>query len=228
MTPPAKIELPKPGEEMELALLHKAKRKKPAEERENLLVRVYDEDEEGWIVGPPEGTGPVAVRPGEHLWGRFSRGGISYEFDTVVLATQGGRFPFLYLLKPEPKDVRRRQMRSYVRVDCEIPVQIVPHGEEGAAPAPVEGTIRNISGGGAAVSVQGKIPPESLVRLRFTLPGGEKALAGIIARVLKTMPEEGGGEKVIFQFEGIDEATRNEIIRYTFEVQRKAKRKGAS
>lgn len=219
MTPPEKVELPSVNDRVEIEFVLRK-----AAPIEHHMLTIQEETEEGWVVTPPPEE-EISLRPGSALVGRFTRGGNAWEFDSICLAAAAGALPLLYILKPLPRDVRKRQLRSFARVDCEIPVQIVRHDHNEDA-EPVSGMIRNLSGGGALLECLTEVQPGDMLRLRFTLPGRSDALSGIIAKMIKEVPGEASGVLRVLQFEGIDEGTRSEIIRYTFEIQRKIRRKG--
>lgn len=186
------------------------------------LAKVLDETEKGLILSGPDSGGEVFLpKEDASLKVRYHRRDAGYQFDTIVLAVKKKPFPLLYV--PRPTAIERRQLRAYLRVDCEIPVSMIRSDDRRRNA--ITGVITNISGGGLVAALMTTIPPNLVVELKFDLGEDGPSISGVTARILTIRPGESGTRLHVMQFEGIDDEQRTEIIRYTFRVQHEQQKK---
>lgn len=210
--------LPKIGDRIEIEVARKG------EEVENLHAAVHDATDEGLIIGAPEAGGEsVNLKPRERIRVKYHAGEAGYEFETFVLAGQTRPFPLLYILSPEPGKISKRQLRQYVRVDTNLPCQIArqddPSGEVFA------GMITNISGGGLKVSALVEFQVGEILRFRFEIPEENATIDGAVGEVIMIRPGAEKATDYIVAFKGIDERSRDLIVKYVLDVQIRMRRR---
>lgn len=211
------LPLPQQGDRIEIETHRK-------DESAHYWATLYESTDEGFVIGLPEAGGEtVALRPEERVTVKYHVGPGGYEFTSFVLAAQARPFPLLYLLKPEPHDVKRRQLRQYVRVDTNLPVQIVR--QDDSSDEAFAGMINNISGGGMVVSSMVEFRKAEILRFRFSLPEEDSVLDGIVGEVIQVRPGGDRGTDLIVQYQGIDERSRDLIARYVLDIQIKLRRR---
>lgn len=200
--------LPEVGKSVELVLGEK-------DQAVHFLAAVLDETEHGIILGKFEGVENLKMPDiNTSLKLRFHVRDAGYEFDTICLERRESPYRFLYVAKPT--SLMRRQLRAYLRVDCEIPVSIIRMDDPKRSV--ITGMIQNISGGGLLVALMVTIPPDSAVEVRFDLDDAV-TISNITARVLSIRAGDDGSRVHILNFEGIDDEQRTAIIRHTFSLQ---------
>ncbi len=140
-------------------------------------------------------------------------------------------------------NLRKYQRREYFRFSCVLEMgsrnlekeelealDAIPN----ATPALENGktmihsVIVDISGGGLRFISGEKYEPESFVHCRYTLlNNGEKKQYDVVGRVLavKEMENRKGTFEHRVQYYNMDSKTREEIIKYIFEEERKSRRK---
>lgn len=102
---------------------------------------------------------------GATLHARFERSSKLFAFETRVLSLEPKPCPLLFLSYPSL--VKELAMRRHRRMRATIPVTIF-------SVLTNEGTILDLSEGGALVHTDTEIPPGSTVFLSFTLPNGDR------------------------------------------------------
>jgi len=190
------------------------------EESEHFLAKIMDETPGGYILASFEaGEGFALPELNTTIRIRFNKRDAGYEFDTILLQKKESPFRMAYIAKP--KELLRRQLRAYLRVDCAIPVEVIRRDDKKRDI--ISGTITNLSGGGMLISIRAAVPPEVMLELKFDLGGGV-TIANVSARTISIRAGDGGAKIHVLQLEAIDEDQRTAIVRHTFELQRKAKR----
>ncbi len=186
----------------------------------HMLATVLDQTPQGLILGKIEGAElprlPDIATP---IKVRFHLRDFGYEFASICLQRRESPYKLLYVAKTS--EVVRRQMRAYLRVDCEIPVSVIRMDD--AKRTPITGMIQNLSGGGMLVALMVAVPPESQVEVRFDL-GEDQTIANVTARILSIRAGDDGSKVHVINFEGIDDDQRTAIIRHTFQLQHKSAR----
>lgn len=181
----------------------------------HLLATVLDDTADGIVLGKVEGPESVRLPDiGTSMKLRFHLRDSGYECETICLHRRETPYKFLYVARP--KEMVRRQMRAYLRVDCEIPVTVIRLDDPKRTP--ITGMIQNLSGGGMLVALMVAVPPESQVEVRFDLDE-DHAIANVTARVLSIRAGDDGSKVHVVNFEGIDDEQRTSIIRHTFQLQ---------
>jgi c-di-GMP-binding flagellar brake protein YcgR len=132
------------------------------------------------------------------------------------------------------RSLERRQMRSWVRIDVNIPCRVtvmqkpeVPDPRpEGYVQGPsvgmvLEGRLLDLSGGGACARFPSPIPQGHRLSLNFDLPGS--SLRGVETEVMRMTPVARAGREDLehtLTFQSMETAFQEKIVRYVFEKQR--------
>lgn len=207
---PVSVVVPEVGKSVELVL-------GAGDDAMHVLATVLETTADGIVLGKFDG--PEAVKLPEiglPLRLRFHLRDSGYEFDTLCLHRRETPYRFLYVARPT--EVTRRQMRAYLRVDCEIPITVIRLDDPRRTA--ITGMIQNLSGGGMLVALMVAVPPESRVEVRFDLDE-DQTIANVTARVLSIRAGDDGSKVHVLNFEGIDDEQRTSIIRHTFRLQHK-------
>ncbi|MEK8023131.1 MAG: PilZ domain-containing protein [Candidatus Hydrogenedentota bacterium] len=186
---------------------------------EHILAEVMDETEGGLILASFDAADDFTL-PGINtpLKVRFHLRDAGYEFESIILQQKQSPHRMAFIAKP--RQVIRRQLRAYLRVDCRIPVSIIRRDDKKRNV--LGGTITNISGGGMLIEMKVAIPPEVLIELKFDLGESGQTISSISARIVNIREGQDGQKIYVLQYEGMDEEQRMAIIRFTFQLQRKA------
>lgn len=124
-------------------------------------------------------------------------------------------------------DIKRNQLRQYVRMEVNLPVKFRllktenPDTSEVKRGQVVEAKIADISGGGLSFLGQKSLRPGDMVSLSFSLP--EQTFAGVPAKVLRIGIQEGKTQTLYrhhLQFTNIAPAQRERVVRFVFDRQR--------
>ncbi len=147
-----------------------------------------------------------------------------FVFESRVLENIGGDQPFLVL--EAPQHIVRKQRRAFVRVEYVAPVMVRRLLDNGQADDQVlaRGYSRDISGGGVRIVLGRSGEHEGIILVEIEgLP-----LGGLEARVIRSesCPEANGKYEWGLEFEGLTEAERDQIIKFTFARQREMRKKG--
>jgi c-di-GMP-binding flagellar brake protein YcgR len=187
----------------------------------HLLAAVAEETPQGIILSSFEGLdGDKLPKPESPVRIRFHAKDAGYEFDSMLLDKRESPVQLAYVANP--KTLLRRQLRAYLRVDCEIPVTLVRRDDQRRNA--IAGVILNLSGGGALISLMVTIPPDVSVEMKFELPEENRTISAVTAKVLSIRTGSDGSRLHACQFVGIDDEQRTAIVRHTFMLQHKVTR----
>ncbi|WP_017728058.1 flagellar brake protein [Halalkalibacterium ligniniphilum] len=153
---------------------------------------------------------------------------VMYAFDTEILGRKKSDIPMLILNDPGNENYIRIQRRNYVRVEATADVAV--HPIDGASFTPFRTVTLDLSGGGAAIviPVGVKMPHEGKVNCWFALhlQSGETAFVQALCKIIRIFrPRPEARERASLQFEEIEPASQQKMIRYCFERQLQLKRK---
>jgi len=195
--------------------------KRNLEQKDVFSSRIEDIKRDAIIVAAPYKKGSVVPVPvGEEIQIRFGKNGSYFLFHTRVVGRIGGQQPVLQL--SIPFKVTKIQMRSWVRVDCNLPVLYRVLGSETEF---VESVAIDVSGGGVCMLVDKPIEKDTLLELEITIPDDFiLKINGLVSRCLnETKPIRIG---VCFQ--EINERHQERIVNYVFKKQREFIKKGVA
>lgn len=189
------------------------------DDKEHFMAEVLELTEQGIVLSAFEGAPEKFLpKPEMALRIRFHQRDSGFEFRTIVLHAVEKPFQFCYIAKP--LEISRRQLRAYVRVDCQLTATVIRQDDKKRNI--LSGVITNISGGGCVVTLTNSIPKEVLLELKFELGDG-LMVDNIVGRIITVRSGDGAAKDHVIQFEAIDDETRTKIVRYTFRQQRKSK-----
>ncbi|WP_333871668.1 flagellar brake protein, partial [Desulforamulus putei] len=143
----------------------------PMDENEQYVSSVYDIDAGGiYIPIPYAGNRPLVLSRGQRVNVKYIGEDSAYVFVTEAIGRkmEQDRLPMYILKHPLDSDIKRIQMREFVRVPVMIEVQYAPHHEKDTATIKKAYTV-DISGGGMKVAVKEPIYKGTMVLLTFTL-----------------------------------------------------------
>jgi c-di-GMP-binding flagellar brake protein YcgR len=123
-------------------------------------------------------------------------------------------------------EMKRNQLRHYVRIDVNLPLKIrilktESEDKSSSAGTVVETKMADISGGGLSFLSEKPLLPGDLISLNFQIPG--LYMAGIAGKVLRVSLQEGKAGTLYrhhVQFTNIEQKYRDGIVKYVFEKQR--------
>lgn len=191
---------------------------------EPMLATVVEETDKGLVLSSferaegvklPEVNVPVKMR--------FHLRDSGYEFDSIILQKREAPVAIAYVAKPVA--VTRRQLRAYLRVDCEIPVTLTRRDDPKRHP--ISGTITNLSGGGMLIALMVTINPNTQVEMKFDLGEDGLTISNVTGKIISIRAGEDSSRVHVVQLEAIDEEQRTAIIRHTFRIQQMMRRKKA-
>lgn len=189
----------------------------------NTLIQKIGEDY--FAVGLPMiGDTEVPLHPGETVEIRIVTDKGRFYFDTEVLGRDWDRIP-LYRLA-WPKEIKRQQLREYVRWRVALEVKYEPIKEADLKNIHLRQPRRraislDLSGGGLQMLVKEPLPVDSLLLLHLELPGrrGRETITAVgRVRRLSVYEEEGPTRYAVgVSFENISERDRDRIIGFIFQ-----------
>lgn len=168
------------------------------------------------------------VSPGEEVQVVVSGNQERYVFNSRVIIYQDQQVPFLILEKPQVSDIKRIQLRSYVRIKAilEVCYQKVSEEDldnlEAITPSTVAYTV-DISGGGVQLAVKEEMEEGDLLYLKINMPGDKEEPIWTLGSVRRFIPagETNTKNLVGIKFEKIAERDRDRLIKYIFDKMRK-------
>lgn len=143
----------------------------PVDQDEQYVSSVYDIDARGIYVPIPfAGARPLVLTHGHKVQLKYLGEGSAYIFVTEAIGrkSEQDRLPMYIFKHPLDPEIRRIQMREFVRVPVTIKVQYAPPHEKDTAVLKKAYTV-DISGGGMKVAVKEPINKGTMVLLTFTL-----------------------------------------------------------
>lgn len=167
-----------------------------------------------FISVPTQGPNPLVLGMGERVLVTFVAEMSRYEFDTKVVGWRQDNIPLYELALPD--EVRRIQLREFVRVPVIMDVDYALDTGEGERPAYKKCTSLDLSGGGIRLLLKKEIPTGSRLALRFTLPlktGAE--VMEVKGKVVRSWSDpDTGNYQCGVQFVGISRRQQDLIVRY--------------
>jgi hypothetical protein len=150
-----------------------------------------------------------------------------YQVRVPVLALRHGAGTLQF---GHTREIKRKQLRSWVRIDVNIPCRISiisppEQADEDEMSLPIglvlEGRMLDLSGGGTCVRFPSPIPQGHKLIINFDLPGA--SLRGVEALVIRMAPSRRNGREDFehnIKFSGIETALQEKIVRYIFDKHR--------
>jgi c-di-GMP-binding flagellar brake protein YcgR len=180
------------------------------------------------VVRPTVGGELIALAPGDHVRVEFSiKGSARIAYPTRVIGLETRVVPVILLSHPEKGQVERFQQRDFVRLDARVPViYTVMHSPDGPMyrKGPLESHTRDISGNGAQILCPEAYKPGTQLDIHLDVAG--KSIHAV-AEVIRQVDVLRSGESWMgVRFIGIEERTRDQIIRFIFNEQRERRRMG--
>lgn len=225
-----------PGQKIELYQIDRVADHEPQKPRKVYFSKIYDvTDEERIEILMPIEQSKLILLPvgGEYKVVFFTKQGLYQCCTRVVERYKNNK---LYLLSLEiTSSMKKYQRREYYRFNCVIPLKNRPLTEEERANmkadtkvAGSEGSIVDISGGGLRFISEENYEKEDLVFCQFFLKiKGSNKRYDTIGKVLGTSAIENQPEKreVRACFEHMSDRSREEIIQFIFEEERRQRKK---
>ncbi|QTM99674.1 flagellar brake protein [Sediminibacillus dalangtanensis] len=151
-----------------------------------------------------------------------------YSFETELKDKKKLKIPTLVLNYPGASQLKKVQRREYVRIETAVDVSV--HDTEKEL-RPFTTITQNISGGGLSLVLPPgrEIPPGKRLELLIVLPMESTVISyvKVQAEVIRTHDRPEGQRPLLsVKFEEIEEQDRQSIIRYCFEKQLEARRRG--
>ncbi len=147
-----------------------------------------------------------------------------YRGETVIMRSVQGQVPLLQVRWPEKWE--REQLREFFRVPVALDVKVRPLPEDDADDPPfVEGTMKDISGGGCQIVSSLALVRDDRVELEFSVQSRPMRLPATVMRV-EAAEDNPGRWAVGLEFTDISEREREHIIRFAFQRQIELRKKG--
>ncbi len=231
-----------PGDKLEMRSIEEVKLPDGTEGIRTYQSEVFDIQEDGKVLlAMPMDKTKLVLLPvdGEYDVCFFSKAGM-VQANVRILDRQ--KLQNNYVLVTEViSDLRKYQRREYYRFNCviESTVKTISTDEAETICKGLDhlvsdanmnaGIIVDISGGGLRFVSKQEYQAGDLVYMKFRLPIGDKKRSfGMAARVVssKEMPRKTGEQETRVKFLAIDATTREEIIKYIFDEERKIRKNG--
>lgn len=187
------------------------------EENKSGSSSILDVDEIGWTISNPLST---VVPIGSKVRVALTRGGDA-EYQVV---TRVGEFREDEIRLEHSRELTRKQLRNWVRVDVNLPVKVRILESEGGdfkVNQLVPGRVLDISGGGMSIRVPGRVPKGARLALDFEL--AEFSFRAVEVQVVRVSPTPTGTDEAYqhsASFLGLAKPQQERIVRFVFERQR--------
>ncbi|BAD40471.1 conserved hypothetical protein related to flagellar biosynthesis [Symbiobacterium thermophilum IAM 14863] len=184
------------------------------------------------VAHPMFGSALIPLMPGDEVMVEYVYNGERVGFAAQVLQRVTEETPALILTRPGPGDIRRQQLRNFVRLDISLPIEYAPGGRKAGEEEPelLPGRTVNISGGGALIVTGESYPPGTRLDLVLHLPDRVIPVEAEVVRHVPVAVVPGSGDPVQtrlgVRFTQIEERDREQIIRFIFAEHRRRRRKG--
>lgn len=191
---------------------------------------VEDVDNGSLVVARPTVGGElIALMPGDAVRVEFAiKGSARIAFPTRILSMDVRVVPVVVLAPPEKGQVERFQQRDFVRLDAFVKIDytILYSPEPGVRrQLRHQSQTRDISGNGAQILCPEPYPPGTQMDIHLDVGG---KMLHTVAEVIRAADQgkAPGDYWIGVRFVGMDERTRDQIIRYIFNEQRERRRLG--
>lgn len=210
------------------------------------VSQVLDEAPEGdlYVSMPIQGGKVIPLNVGEEFYATFyTKSGM---LRCQVQVTGRYKKEALYLLKLAfMTELEKVQRREYYRLSCHLPLMYriigeeerklleddVPYDEEEMVMDWQNGEILDLSGGGIRFVTPLQIPKHTLLQVRFDISLGESAEV-MYAYAVLLRAERSPNNSAIYdsriKFWRMDRVSREKIVRFIFETQRKKRSRETS
>ncbi|MDT8900174.1 flagellar brake protein [Anaeroselena agilis] len=160
--------------------------------------------------------------PGRKLSIRVAADSCAYLFNANLLQTVEDPIP-LWIISP-PADLKKIQMRSYVRIHDVLDVKLELIEEQDGSLV-IATLTKDISAGGLRVALNKPLPPGAKLKITLPLPG--VGTIETLGEVIRDIPPEEPGERhaAAIEFKDIKERERGEIVKYIFRKQVERRKK---
>ncbi len=232
----------KPGQRVEMKAIKRTSKKEDAEEKV-YASKVYDvvSDDEIEIEMPMEQTKLILLPVDGEYEVNFYAGPVLYECVARVIDRYKSNNVYILLFELET-NLRKHQRREYYRYSCALDMDSRNLSEEEIFEAgdkqdifrlvpglPLKHSIiADISGGGLRFISNYEYERESLIVCKFELfVKGQSKIYEIVGKVLnvRLLETRNGGYEHRVQFVNISNQTREEIIQFIFDEERKHRQK---
>lgn len=188
---------------------------------ERLPSRIEEITPRYMLIAMPVAKGvPVLPPPGCIFYCRVVVDGAVWLCTSTFLDKRPQPLP-VWVIAP-PHDYRKIQLRSYVRMETALPVEV---HIDGADLPPVAATTKDIGGGGVQLITRLALEPGVRLQLAIELAGtGRLTVLGDVVRV-----EHDAARNLYtagIKFVEISERERDKIIKYIFKKQLERRQKG--
>ncbi len=174
------------------------------------------------IAMPMAKSVPIILLQGTRFNGRVVVDGMVWQFTSEFLDKRIHPIPVWVISRPF--DIKKIQLRAFVRIDTVLPVELQVLSEDGSQPVFAASTS-DISGGGLRAVSKQQLQVGTNLKVSLDLPGtGVVQGAGVIVR------EELLPDRVLYaagiKFTELAEKDRDKIIKYIFRKQLERRQKG--
>ncbi len=178
------------------------------------------------LTVPTQDGNEIKLSPGTKLKVYFWRNDdAGYSFETEILGLHEGTISALYVQHSDK--ISRTQMREYIRIPTRTQVNYKLRSSTASIPKDKNdftGQLTNISGGGGSIVSKSdnrtdQIEIGNLIELRFSFKVDSPQINTMGRIVHIQLNEKDRTFTLSVEFVGIDEKTREEIIKYVFNIQ---------
>jgi c-di-GMP-binding flagellar brake protein YcgR len=156
-----------------------------------------------------------------------SDGSSIYLFASEINGRVKKNIPMLILTYPGDKNLIKIQRRQYVRVETAVDIAIHPLDFEFA---PITTITDDISAGGAAILLPAEVHLKTEMKIAawivLVLQNGEYHYLKLQSRIVRIIPYSETRNKISLQFIDVSNHERQLLLRFSFERQLEAKKKG--
>ncbi|WP_174734033.1 flagellar brake protein [Mesobacillus harenae] len=207
--------------------------KHSSSEKEKYKCKLLERNESSLFIGYPvdlSSNRTVYLLEGTPLTATFSLAdGTQFHFETEVKGRIKQAIPLIHLSYPGKEHTIKIQRRQYVRVETSVDVAV--HAEDVSFP-PFTTVTDDISAGGAALLIGKNInlKPGMIIDCWFVLPmqNGEFHYRLLKSKVIRSIDANQIKNKVSLQFIAATGTDRQLLLRFCFERQLAAKKRGLS
>lgn len=194
-----------------------------SKQRQVYSSRIEDIGETAMTIAAPYRRGAfLPPWPGRKLSIRVAADSCAFLFSAILLRTVEDPIP-LWIISP-PADLKKIQMRSYVRIHDVLDVKLELVEEEGDNRV-IATLTKDISAGGLRVALSKPLPAGTKVKITLPLPG--VCTLETMGEVIRDIPPEEPGDRhaAAIEFKDIKERERGEIVKYIFKKQVERRKK---